>query len=319
MEAYRSIDKTTTKYVHDNGAETAIKTVSGCNNILNPLTGQLEDLTTARNKYAVFASSFVGCPMRCSFCYLTVKKCPCYSMTDREMLENLQEALTEELKHNKELVDKYVKLSWMGMGEPLYSPTLVTLTTKRFLDWVFKNDLALGLDGVDLATIGPPGVKEWLKDFHIYDILDNYEFNPDHKEGRSRFRLFYSLHSAYEHTRKHLIPGASKVEETFRYLNAYCLNHGLNFIVHHMFIKDVNDSDKEIWALLRLMAYAPEAELRILRFNECDNSPYKESDKVLEITQKLSCELEKVKFQISVGSEIKSACGQFILKRFVDN
>ena len=58
--------------------------------------------------------------------------------------------------------------------------------------------------------------------------------------------------------------------------------------------------------------WLPYSELRILRYNECDNSPYKESDKFDYIVKYFHDNLSKVKYQISAGSEIKAACGQFI-------
>ena len=58
-------------------------------------------------------------------------------------------------------------------------------------------------------------------------------------------------------------------------------------------------------------------ELRILRYNYCIKSLYKESDKFINQIRKLSDNLNFIKVQVSPGTEVSAACGQFIVKDFI--
>ena len=50
MEVYRTQDDQVSKYIHDSGAETAIKTVSSCDNVVNKITGNVDLIEVDRNK-----------------------------------------------------------------------------------------------------------------------------------------------------------------------------------------------------------------------------------------------------------------------------
>ena len=57
-------------------------------------------------------------------------------------------------------------------------------------------------------------------------------------------------------------------------------------------------------------------EFRILRLNSCEKLSFKESQKFEEIVKKLKNKVSIFKVQISAGSEIKAACGHFLMKNF---
>jgi adenine C2-methylase RlmN of 23S rRNA A2503 and tRNA A37 len=118
MEVYRTINGHVAKYVHDDGSETAIKTTPpgevGCGGY-----------GSIGNKYNIFISTSVGCPVSCKFCYLTVKKCPYHKLTARDVVLNVLDALTAELKERPGLRDMYTKISWMGMGDGFFDTSLV--------------------------------------------------------------------------------------------------------------------------------------------------------------------------------------------------
>jgi adenine C2-methylase RlmN of 23S rRNA A2503 and tRNA A37 len=131
--------------------------------------------------------------------------------------------------------------------------------------------------------------------------------------GRSIVRIFYSLHKVMN--REMIIPGGmpgapiSNLEE----LDQFSKWYGNDIILHHMFIEGINDDESELEQIkLLLTNVIPGAELRILRFNECKGSSYKESSRFDELVKLCAKNLPKVKYQISAGSEIKAACGQFL-------
>jgi adenine C2-methylase RlmN of 23S rRNA A2503 and tRNA A37 len=76
----------------------------------------------------------------------------------------------------------------------------------------------------------------------------------------------------------------------------------------------VNDSDEEVSSLIDFVNINADVirELRVLRYNECENSWWFESERYEEIVDRLRREVTvKVKAQESPGKEIKAACGMF--------
>ena len=310
MEVYRTEDNTVAKYVHDDGSETAIKSVPTC------VDGDFVLGDQAPNKYAIFISSSVGCPIKCKFCYLTSKKCSYHKLEIQDILKNVIDAIDEETKHNPELKNKYVKISWMGMGEAFLNIPLVSVATIELVDYIISKGYALGLDGVDIGTTMPV-----ISDLNLSNLdklktsLIGYKRNPANENDRSVVRVFYSLHSPNQEIRNSLIPSSELVINAMDYLeriNAL----GIDVIMHQIFLKDINDNQLD--NIIGLCNLHKDFELRVLRFNKCPNTKYDETDNFKEIIERLKTTVPKLKFQVSVGSEILSACGQFIISKIIE-
>ena len=165
MEIYRTKDNTVTKYVHDDGSETAIKTTS--------CTDSGTSIGTVDNKYNVFISYSVGCVVGCKFCYLTSKKCPYTNLRARDIYENVKKALDDWITNNPEAKNMYTKISWMGMGDGFFDLRKIYVVTLFLAEYLEENNLSAGIDGVDIATslpIIPEDVVDfielpWRKDF----------------------------------------------------------------------------------------------------------------------------------------------------------
>lgn len=318
MEVYRTQDGQVSKYIHDDGSETAIKTVSSCGNIVNKITGKVELTEVDRNKYSAFVSSSVGCPVGCKFCYLTVKKYPYYKLTPDQIVENFKEALTEEVEHNPSIRSKYLKISWMGMGDPfLIDPYDLRQMTEYMFGWAIgAQNLATGIDGVDIATVMPRENYGWAHQFALLnDYLKGRYRRNNSVEGRSIVRVFYSLHSIAN--RVNIIPTNRKggpvidLQELSRARSLY----GIDVILHQLLLKGINDNDGAIEDTANILNNLINgAELRVLRFNKCSGSTYEETDKFDALVRKYAEVLPKIKYQISPGSEVKAACGQFLCK-----
>lgn len=335
-EVFITDDNLVLKMIHKDGSETSIKTVSSCDTIRNPKTGAIEQNNIERNKYSIFASSSRGCPMKCTFCYLTIKNCEYKKLSEDQILNNLKEALLEQLKHKPETKDRYIKLCWMGMGEDqIIQSSRTRSITDKFLKWVFDNNYAKGLDGIDISTV-LPNIKyeNWIDDFHNIDPdIFNYIINPNNKIrvhgerfsgnelyiDRSVVRLFYSLHSGNQETRNKLIPNAMPLNRAIKLLKEYSIYNCYNVIFHHMFIEGQNDSNKEIDDLLKFINKynLHNYEFRILRYNKCKSSKFGESEHFKNIIDRLAQNIAHLKVQISTGSEVHAACGQFIVKKFI--
>jgi adenine C2-methylase RlmN of 23S rRNA A2503 and tRNA A37 len=330
-----SDDKTVTKIVHDDNSETAIKTVSSCDTCITA-SGTFAVTETDRNKYSVFISDSVGCYMKCKFCYLTLKEMKYKKLHVAQIYNNVAEAIdTRALAGNlPPIQDKYVKLCWMGMGDAFTNTARVSGVSESLMDHVMLNKLAKGLDGIDLSTV-MPSVKNAERELanlrELDHTLQKYPLNPHndivvHRDSefsnsgivypqRSRFRIFYSLHSAVQATRENLIPHAMPITDAIDALLKYSEGNRYNVIFHYMFIDGFNDSDKEVTALINLIdSYAlHDYELRILRYNTCNVSTFMhESNRFGDIIARLMTAHPHVKVQVSAGSEIKASCGQFL-------
>ncbi len=314
MEVYRTKDGLVSKYVHDDGSETAIKTVSSCGNIVNKATGKVEPVEVDRNKFSVFVSSSVGCPVGCKFCYLTVKKYPYHRLSPMAIYNNVKEALSAEVKHKPELNKKFMKLSWMGMGDAfLLNPVDLRRLSCKIIEWATYERLVAGLEGIDIATVMPRDNNGWPYQLaKLNDSCDKYKINPSSKD-RSNVRIFYSLHSVAN--RKSLIPCSKHGApvKDLQLLNKVRQWYGIDIILHYMFLEGVNDSESDLFRLFWLSNdITGDTEIRFLRFNECKHSPYKESPNFDDLVKLCSEKLPRIKYQISAGSEIKAACGQFL-------
>jgi len=336
-----SDDKTVTKIVHDDNSETAIKTVSSCDTCITE-DGTFELNETDRNKYSVFISDSVGCYMKCNFCYLTLKDMKYRRVHTPKLHDNFIEAIGKRVFASiggdiPQICDKFMKLCWMGMGDAFINTLRVKESTEFMLDYAITNGLTKGLDGVDLSTVIPNihYIEDALNNLKaLEEVLQKYPLNPHndvlvHRNSefsntemtypnRSRFRLFYSLHSAIQETRDQLIPNAMPIDMAIRTLIEYSENNKYNVIFHHMFIDGFNDTDKEIAALINLIERhgLQNYELRILRYNTCEVSTFiHESNQIKDIIKRLIKIHPHVKVQISAGSEVKAACGQFLTNR----
>ena len=317
------------KIMHLDGSETAIKTV-----LSQAGRGTDRIILKERNKYSVFVSASSGCFMKCSFCHLTAKCAP-YSKIDEDCLfANVTDAMTHAAANGMSIAGRFLKISWMGMGEDAFMrPAQTRRLSSRIASWAIGNNLAAGLDGVDLSTVIPAVPRGWRQEFcQLNRELGPFPENPansmvdqaeeanfDTYSDRTRFRLFYSLHSAVQETRDRMIPKAVPIAKAMDELRLLSEEETPpNIIFHHSFIRGENDSQKEIDALLRLFdeAWTKGRELRILRYNHCDASEYYESDEFKGIIAKIAKDIPKLKVQTSLGSEVAAACGQFIVAAY---
>ncbi len=330
FDVYRSQDGSVSKYIHEDGSETAVKLVKSTQNVLNPLTRAIEEHRSERNKYSVFISSSVGCYMCCPFCHLTLKDAKYHPLSGAAILSNLKEAIEDKLTFNPDLAQRYVKLSWMGMGDAVNQPEAVRQVSLEFLTWLLDKGYAKGVDGVDLSTVLPPVKPRWIAEFQALEAelerfprnpvyaMDNLSYANGKYDHRNIFRLFYSVHSAIQACRDKVVPGGLPLQEAVDQLTTYAARGRYAVILHHILVDGFNDTEEELAALIELVnTRFPDNELRILRYNLCAKSPFHESDRFLAQIRQLSEQVNFLKVQVSPGSEVSAACGQFIVKDFI--
>lgn len=290
----------TTKYTHDDGSETTIKSClsqqySG---------GDMQIIEEDRNKYSIMISSSVGCQMGCKFCGLTGSDIKFKKIKPLDILTNVKEAIK---LHPENLSDKHVKLCWMGMGE-CSALGNISVVTKMILRFLIKNHYALGVDSVDFGTILPdnmhPEFFDKVVNLETY-LHETYNINPENNHG-SACRVFFSIHDLRVYGRSKLIPASNpwNLYHSMQWLD----EHGIDVIMHYTLLDGVNDDKDAVASLLRFMLNHPQYQLRLLRFNETNG--YKESKETSKIWNILK-PLSNVKLQVSPGEEIQASCGMF--------
>lgn len=308
MEVYRSKDGEVVKYIHDDGSETAIKAISK----KNP---ELGHDPVSCNKWALFISTSVGCSVGCKFCYLTSKNFPYYYLSSLQIYFNAIEAIEAEIKARPELKRKWFKLSWMGMGDCAMKFKDMIFISKAIVTYVREHGYACGCDGVDVSSTLPKWRDSWIEEMKdLNAFLEQFPKMAINTEQRSRFRFFYSLGSTFDTVRRReLIPNTAPVIEILERILPLVQEAGIDVICHHVLLDRINDRNIDL-ADLEEWFSKYDYELRLLRFNKCPNSKFNPSPRFDEFVNHLKDKIKRIKYQISVGSEISAACGQFILK-----
>lgn len=294
-----------TKFIHVNGMETTLKTVPGCGG-------------EEKNKAVLFISCSVGCEQKCKFCYLTTKQMKFEYVFDDTIVMAIKSVLDEI-----DITDKYLKLSFMGMGEVFATTYDLHAIVLDIFDYAMSNELIKGIDGVDVGTSVPQGYSDTvIGDMHVINsylhdlFLSGVEFNPANDYAhRSFVRLFVSLHSVCSSIRFQMMPKTSSMMNLNGFLNRF---QEIDIHFHVMLVKGVNDSPLDVIQLLDAFDWYKykDRELRLLRFNKCDRSVYEESPNFDAFVEEANRRNIKFKYQESAGSEILSACGQFVCKSF---
>lgn len=329
LEIYRTEDNTVTKFIHADGSETAIKAVPSQSTFVDKETGAIDIRFTDRNKYSIFISSSTGCYLKCPFCHLTIKNSVYKKLDTVGVLQNIKDALKHEIHTRPELKNRFVKICWMGMGDAINQPNMVYDVTIELMDWIMDRGYAVGLDSVDVSTVMPNVDDRWIGIFaQLNKELEKYPLNPDtamveqaematHSTytDRSLFRLFYSLHSAMQTTRNEMVPNTTALATAVIKLKRL-QEKGVSILFHQLFVEGLNDKDREIDVLVEFLNnHFPENELRVLRYNFCDKSPYREWESIIgQLGQRLKGH-QKIKIQTSAGSEVQAACGQFLVSQ----
>ena len=329
-DVFISDDSSVVKFIHEDGSETAVKVVKSCSNFIDE-RGHVSVEFVDRNKYSVFISHSTGCPVGCPFCHLTIKNSVYNKLTQKQVEQNIKDSILYETARTPSIKERFIKLCWMGMGDGFLDCSLVESVSKNIVSWIIENKLAAGIDSIDISTVLPITIKDFEKKVHPIISLNNWmnnlniSLNPQsyikeqaeiatHKTytNRSIVRVFYSLHSAKEDTRKKMVPLGMSSEEGKSVLH-YLINNGVNVLFHQVFVEGLNDVEDEVDALIEFMSEFKEQELRILRYNFCDKSPYREWDKVIDMAGRLIDAGLNIKVQISAGKEVSAACGQFLV------
>jgi len=241
-------------------------------------------------------STQVGCPLDCRFCatgLMGYKK----NLSPGEIFDQYMLAAKDYGK------DKLTNIVYMGMGEPFlnYNSTLKSLE-------IFASESASGISFKKI-TVSTAGIAP-----RIIDLA-----NSGLKPG-----LAFSLHSCFEDIRSKIMPINEKysLKQNIEALKYYSKVTKTRITFEYVMLKNVNDSDKDINALVKLCSQMP-SKINIIPFNslqhmnptgfaaELNPTPHK---RISEFAQKLKEKDIIVMVRNTQGDDIAAACGQLAVK-----
>lgn len=266
----------TKRYLFDLSDGNLIETVA--------MSDQSDPDDEGQTHLTVCVSSQVGCPMLCAFC----------ATGQQGFTRNLSadEIVDQVVFAGKDSGSRVSNVVVMGQGEPFNNYDAVIEAVRRL-----NTDPGLNI-GARHITISTSG------------ILKGIEKLADEPE---QFRLAISLHSAIQGTRNLLMPklASQTVNQLKDALIKYNEKKGRRVTLEHLLLEDVNDSDKEMNALIDFCE-GLNVHVNLLHYNATDNDFFSPSpertfnhwNKVLA-SNGINSTVRK-----SRGSDISAACGQ---------
>jgi len=247
----------------------------------------------------ICVSTQIGCPVGCIFC--ATASCVGNDGLKRSLIRNLT---TQEIVKQVENILNYINqtktkskpvlLSYMGMGEPFLNYDNVVGSIKV---------LAAKYRTIKRATIAtsgvfPAGIKALANE--SFDIKVN---------------VHLSLHAPNNELRKQIMPKTSSINLALDAMRYFVEVKGGPVKINYILIKGVNDSNKNLYELARLLFnYRNDFIIKLTVLNEvngCRPSDQERFDKFRKVLTKRGFEV--VSF-IGDGLDINASCGQ--LRRY---
>jgi 23S rRNA (adenine2503-C2)-methyltransferase len=278
------IEVSTMQRSNDGTVKNAVKLHDGL--IVESVLIPTETRTTA------CVSSQVGCSLDCKFC-----------ATAR--LKRMRNLNPDEIYDQVVAIDKESKLYFnrplsnivfMGMGEPLMNYNNVIKSIDKITS---PEGLNMSPKRITVSTSGVPKIIKKMAD-------DGVKFN-----------LAVSLHSAIDEVRTSIMPSnetfpLKDLKEALEYWYAKTKR---KISYEYVVWKGINDSQKDIDALIKFCKYVP-SKVNIIEYNPIDDGDFKQASN--ESIQQYIQQLEKNRIVVNVrrsrGKDIDAACGQLANK-----
>lgn len=236
-------------------------------------------------------SSQIGCPLDCKFCatgLMGFKR----NLTSGEIFD-------QYMLGQKNFDRPITNIVYMGMGEPLINFRETARSLLIFSEEITKR---IPISKVTVSTAGIP-----LKIIKLAEI-------------GMKSKLAFSLHSCFEDVRSKLMPINEKypLELNLEALSYYFQKLKSRITFEYIMLKDINDRDEDVEALIQLNRRIP-SKLNIIPFNslrhmnpagissELEPSSFYRID---QIVRQLRDEGVTVMVRNTFGEDIQAACGQ---------
>jgi 23S rRNA (adenine2503-C2)-methyltransferase len=240
-------------------------------------------------------SSQVGCTLTCSFCHtgtqrlvrnLTTAEIAGQVVAARDALDDWVGGLSNSPNR------RVTNIVMMGMGEPLYNSENVFSAIRTMSD---GDGLSLSKRRITLSTSGV-----------VPEIVNCGE--------QTGAMLAISLHAVNDELRNKLVPLNKKypISELLDACRSYPgLSNAKRITFEYVMLKNVNDSDADARALVRLLSGIP-AKINLIPFNAWPGAPYECAS--WDRIEAFSNIVNKAGYASPVrtprGRDIMAACGQ---------
>jgi 23S rRNA (adenine2503-C2)-methyltransferase len=237
-------------------------------------------------------SSQVGCSLDCKFC-ATARLKRMRNLNPDEIYDQVV-AIDQESKlyFNRPLSN----IVFMGMGEPLMNYNNVI----KAIDKITSPE-GLGMSPKRI-TVSTSGVPKMIKKMADDDV---------------KFNLAVSLHSAIDELRTSIMPfnenfPLADLKEALEY---WYMKTNQKISYEYVIWKGINDSQKDIDALVKFCKYVP-CKVNIIEYNPIDDGDFQQASS--EALDNYIFHLEKHRIVVNVrrsrGKDIDAACGQLANK-----
>ena len=237
-------------------------------------------------------SSQVGCSLDCKFC-----------ATAR--LKRMRNLNPDEIYDQVVAIDQQSRLYFdrplsnivfMGMGEPLMNYNNVLKAIDKITS---EEGLGMSQKRITVSTSGVPKMIKKMADEEV------------------KFNLAVSLHSAMDDVRTSIMPfnATFPLKDLREALEYWYVKTKKRITYEYVVWENINDSQKDIDALVRFCKFAP-SKVNLIEYNPIDDGMFQQaSDSALERYQKTLMENGiTVTVRKSRGKDIDAACGQLANK-----
>jgi 23S rRNA (adenine2503-C2)-methyltransferase len=241
---------------------------------------------------ALCVSSQVGCTLTCSFCHTGTQKLV-RNLTAGEIVGQMMVARDTVGEWPNSSIDRMISnVVMMGMGEPFYNYDNVATALRIFMD---PEGIALSRRRITLSTSGVvPMIERCGRELGV--------------------NLAISLHAVRDDLRDELVPINRKhpIAELLEVCRAYPAGSNSRRITfEYVMLKDVNDSDADAHALVRLMEGIP-AKINLIPFNAWPGAPYEcsSNNRIRAFAEIVNDAGYSSPVRTPRGRDIMAACGQ---------
>jgi 23S rRNA (adenine2503-C2)-methyltransferase len=248
------------------------------------------------NRTTLCISTQVGCPLDCQFCATGLMGYN-RNLTAGEIFDQYMLAAKDYGK------EKITNIVYMGMGEPLlnYQNTLNSLK-------IFANEITKGISFKKI-TLSTAGIAPKIRELAYSEI---------------NVKIALSLHSCFEDMRSKLMPINQKysLKDNLLAVRHYAKKTGTRITFEYVMLKDLNDTDEDVNALVKICKEIP-SKVNIIPFNSLKHMNPKGFSAKLEPTplhridefvKKLRDRNITVMVRQTQGDDIAAACGQLAVK-----